>query len=156
MIYVADTSALIGAWQRRYPPEVFPTLWDNLEVLGAAGQLLVPEEVHQELRRQSDELFAWVDARSASLVAPTSRSIIITARAILADHRRLSMTGTGRGLADPFVIAHAEERGALLVTEEQGGKASSPRIPYVCAQRGLGVRCIDMLGLIRAEGWSFR
>ena len=156
MVYVADTSGLIGAWQRRYPPEVFPTLWENLEALGEAGQLLVPEEVHQELRRRSDELFAWVEARSSFLVAPTSRSIIIAARAVLADHPRLSMIGTGRGRADPFVIAEAEERGALLVTEEQGGKASSPRIPYVCGQRGFGVRCIDMLGLIRAEGWSFR
>ena len=97
-----------------------------------------------------------MDARSAVLVAPTSRSVILAARTVLADHPRLSMIGTGRGRADPFVIAQAEQSSALLVTEERGGSATSPRIPYVCAQRGFGVRCIDMLGLIRAEGWSFR
>lgn len=154
--YVADTSGLVGAWQRRYPPEVFPTLWDNLEVLAQAGEFLVPEEVHRELRVQSDELYRWIDERSEYLVVETDRAVVVTAQAILADHPLLTKTGTGRGRADPFVIALAELRRLPLLTEEAGGSAAKPRIPYVCAQRGLGVVCMDMLGLIRSQGWSFR
>jgi len=154
--YVLDTSGLVGAWQRRYPPEVFTTLWDNLEALGAQGELLVPEEVHRELKSKSDELFAWVDARSDVLLAPTTRALLITARTVLKGHPRLSMTGTGRGLADPFVIAQAELAGVPIITEEAGGSLNKPRIPFVCTARAQGVVCMDMLGLIRAEGWSFR
>lgn len=154
--YVADTSGLIGAWQRRYPPDVFPPLWDNLDALGRAGGLLVPEEVYRELQKQSDELYEWVDERREHLVVPTDRAAFITAQAVLADHPLLTKTGTGRGLADPFVIALAELRGLPVLTEEAGGSSSKPRIPYVCGQRGLGIDCIDMLGLIRGEGWSFR
>lgn len=153
MAYVIDTSGLIGAWQRTYPPEVFPALWDNLEVLGETGQLLVPEEVHRELKRQSDDLYDWVEQRKAQIVVPTDRAVLVTVRAILADHPRLTMPGTGRGLADPFVIAQAELRRCPLITEERGGAVDKPRIPYVCSVRG--VESMGMLSLIRREGWTF-
>lgn len=153
--YVADTSGLVGAWQRRYPPEVFPTLWENLEVLGVVGMMLVPEEVHRELRKKSDDLYAWVDQRRDQLVIPTDRATLITAQTVLADYPLLTKTGTGRGLADPFVIAVAEMKNLPIITEELGGSATKPRIPYVCDQRDLGVTCMDMLGVIRSEGWSF-
>ena len=64
------------------------------------------------------------------------------------------MVGTGRGRADPFVIAEAQARRCPVVTEEQGGSKGKPRIPYVCAQ--FGVQSCGMLDLIRAEGWTFR
>ena len=36
--YVLDTSALIGAWVRTYPPANFPNFWDHL------GMTVVTEE----------------------------------------------------------------------------------------------------------------
>lgn len=154
MPYVLDTSALIGAWQRKYPPEVFPSLWENLDRLGEAGELFVPEEVFDELRRRDDELHEWVSARTANLVVATSRPVFLAVRSILHDHPKLTMTGTGRGRADPFVIAEAQIRGCPVVTEERGGSQQKPRIPHVCTV--LGVSSIDVLDLIRAEGWTFR
>ena len=38
--YVLDTSALIGAWVRTYPPEHFPNFWDNLDVMAQSGRVL--------------------------------------------------------------------------------------------------------------------
>jgi hypothetical protein len=132
--YVFDTSSLIGAWIRTYPPDLFPGVWDNMHALAEAGNLLTPEDVLQELRAQDDELFAWVKARSELMVVSTSRALLLEARAVLADHPGLTKTGTGRGRADPFVIALAALRGCAVVTQEQGGSASKPRIPYVCCQ----------------------
>lgn len=154
MPYVFDTSALVGAWRRKYPLEIFPSLWENLDRLGQSGQLFVPEEVLGELERQDDELMMWVKERATYLVVPTSRAVMLGARAILADHPRLSMVGTGRGRADPFVIAEAQARGCPVVTEEQGGSAAKPRIPYVCSQ--YQVDTVAILDVIRAEGWTFR
>ncbi len=33
MPYVFDTSSLIGAWFRTYPPDLFPHLWENMDGL---------------------------------------------------------------------------------------------------------------------------
>ena len=154
MPYVLDTSALVGAWRRKYPPEVFPTLWEHLDDMGQAGGLFVPEEVFGELGKQDDDLAMWVKERANYLVVPTSRAVMLGARAVLADHPKLSMAGTGRGRADPFVIAEAQARSCSVVTEEQGGSLAKPRIPFVCAQ--FGVECCEILDVIRAEGWTFR
>ena len=87
------------------------------------------------------------------VVVPTSRAVMLEARAVLADHEGLTKTGTGRGRADPFVIALAGLQSCPVVTQEQGGSDSKPRIPYVCSRRG--VACMSMLDVIRAEGWRF-
>lgn len=154
MPYVLDTSALIGAWHRKYPPDVFPSRWENLDRLGQAGLLLVPEEVLDELRRQDDELHAWVAERAEQLVIVATRAVYLSVRAILHDHPKLTMPGGARGRADPFVIAEAQARGCPVVTEERGGTLDRPRIPYVC--RGLGIDSIEMLDVIKAQGWTFR
>lgn len=151
--YVWDTSALIGAWVRSYPPDVFPGLWEQMSALGQVGRLVVPEEVLDELAERDDDLHAWVKARQGSLVESTSRAVMLEARAVLSDHPALTKAGTGRGKADPFVIASARLREYAVVTEEQGGSDRKPRIPYVCHQRGVPVHSV--LEVIRAEGWTF-
>lgn len=151
--YVFDTSSLIGAWVRTYPPDSFPVVWDRMDGLAQAGNLLVPEEVFEELRAQDDELLAWVKERSGIIVIPTSRAVMLEARAVLADHEGLTKAGTGRGRADPFVIALARIRQCPVVTQEQGGSASKPRIPFVC--QGRGIHCMSTLDVIRSEGWRF-
>lgn len=153
MTYVFDTSALIGAWVRSYPPDSFPGLWEKMDGLVAAGRLIAPEEVLGELKVQDDALHAWVKARSSNMIVPTSRAIMLEARLILADHKHLTKTGTGRGRADPFVISLASLRSCPVVTQEQGGSAAKPRIPYVCTDRG--VAFMNFLEVIRAEGWTF-
>lgn len=112
-----------------------------------------PQEVLEELKQQDDELYAWLKERSDVCVVSTSRAMMLEARAILADHPHLTKTGTGRGKADPFVIALAAIRGYRVVTEEQGGSARKPRIPYVCKVRS--IQCSNMLEVARAEQWRF-
>lgn len=126
--YVFDTSSLVGGWVRSYPPDAFPGVWENMDRLANAGGLCPPEEVLDELKAQDDGLLAWVNDRAGSIIVPTSRALMLEARAVLADHGALTKTGTGRGRADPFVIALAALRGLPVVTQEQGGSASKPRI----------------------------
>ncbi len=78
---------------------------------------------------------------------------MLESRAILADHKHLTKTGTGRSAADPFVIGLASLRRCPVVTQEQGGSAERPRIPYVCQQGNIA--CMSLLEVIRAEGWIF-
>ncbi len=124
-----------------------------MDALATANRLLVPEEVYEELRAQDDDLLTWVRARKDSVVQATTRAMMLEARAVLADHPRLTQTGTGRGRADPFVIALAALQGCPVVTQEQGGTAAKPRIPFVCGDRAIA--CMSFLDVIRAEGWRF-
>lgn len=66
-----------------------------MDDLARSGRLLVPEEVMFELKAQDDELLAWVKDRADLIVAPTSRAVMLEARAVLVDHEHLTKTGTG-------------------------------------------------------------
>lgn len=153
MAYVLDTSALIGAWVRVYPPDVMPGLWSNLDQMAERGQLHAPPEVLDEIAAQDDDLSLWIKRRERQIIIPTSRDVLLEARRILAIHPRLTMVGKGRGIADPFVIALAAIKGCPVVTHEEGGSPDKPRIPFVCGE--VQVRSMNMLGLIRAERMSF-
>jgi hypothetical protein len=39
MTFTMDTSAFIGAWDRAYPPDVFPGLWEAFDQMVADGDL---------------------------------------------------------------------------------------------------------------------
>lgn len=151
--YVLDTSALIGAWARTYPPANFPNFWDHLDAMAQHGRILVPEEVVAELKAKQDELLIWVRNREEWLKAPTTRAVMEKTRAVLSQYPGLTQASTGRGKADPFVIATAWELGMTVVTEERGGSEAKPKIPSVC--KSLGIDCLSVVDLIRREGWSF-
>ncbi len=152
MPYCFDTSALIECWTRSYPPDVFPGLWRNLESLVAHLQVICPEEVRTELRRQDDELVKWAEARSYIFV-PLDADIQTATSEVLAEHPLLMKATKNRNGADPFVIATARVRHATVVTDERGGTPTKPKIPSVC--NAMNVRCIDVLQFIREQGWSF-
>ena len=58
--------------------------------------------------------------------------------------------------ADGYVIALAQQRGGIVVTQEtHAAEKQRPRrthfIPDVC--REMGIPCISLLGLMRREKW---
>ena len=55
--YVVDTSSLIEL--KKFPDDVFPTLWKNIEVLINKGFMVSPREVLNELSVQDDMLKKW-------------------------------------------------------------------------------------------------
>lgn len=151
MSYSVDTSALLDAWVRCYPPDVFGTLWQRLDGLVQNGRLLVIDEVLRELERKDDELHKWVKARPA-MVVPLDVSVQGRAAPIINRFPTLTQSGgVMRGAADPFVIALAADRGLTVVTAERS-KPSKPRISDAC--RALGIRCATLVELFRVEGWQ--
>ena len=151
--YVLDTSALIGAWVRSYPPDNFPNFWINMDAAGQEGRLLIPHEVYRELESKQDELLKWARDRQEWMLAPTNRAVMVRVREVLSRHPGLIKPGTGRNRADPFVIATAWELGMTVVTEERGGSEAKPKIPSVC--KALNIDCIYVVELIGREGWTF-
>lgn len=155
-VYCIDTSAVIRSWNEAYPIAHFPTFWQHIGELVAAGRLIAPIEVREELKRIDDGLGKWLGTHKTMFVA-IDEAIQIRQKAILAKHKRLVDTRKEHFAADPWVIALALERNAVLVTEERPtGSPSKPNIPDVCRDPDFTCPCINVLEVIRREKWVYK
>ena len=152
MTYCFDTSVFINAWQRDYPPDVFPTVWNNIEQLITNLRILAPEEVRVELERKDDEVLKWAVER-AYMFIPIDGAIQVAVTDILRRYPRLIDTRKSRSGADPFVVALAQIRDLTVVTyEKETRNMERPNIPDVC--EALNIEQIPFLKLARRERWQ--
>ena len=150
--YCFDTSAFINPWIKLWPIDVVPSFWRKLEELAILDAVVVSEAVIWELKKKDDALLKWVNGSSFKSY-PLTDGVQPRVRDILKEFPRLTDTRTGKGYADPFVIATAMVTGTKVVTTEDFGTHDKPRIPYVC--RHYKVNCCNVLDLIREEQWAF-
>jgi hypothetical protein len=151
--FCIDTSALLDGWVRYYPPQIFPSLWNEIDVLIEEKTVLSTEEVLHELEKKADEVYVWAKQRD-EMFLPINEVVQIEVSQILARFPRLVDERKNRSIADPFVIAQAIIEGCIVVTAEKASHSlDKPRIPDVC--RELHIECIDFLGLIRRNSWQF-
>jgi len=152
--YMLDSSVLIEAYQRNYPPDVNESFWLKMHALIAEGHACMPDEVYREIEKKADQLFAWCSARKDELVMPIDAAEQVAVAEVLKAHARLVDTKKGRSMGDPWVIAFAKVHNATVVTEEVLTRnLVAPRIPDVC--EAMKIPCINTLGLVRAEKWKF-
>lgn len=154
-MYCIDTSSILHAWRRDYPPDRFPSLWRELEALVAAQQLIAPDEVLSELERRDDEVCEWARQNAQMFVEPDG-PVQDGVRDIVDRWDTFVPAESYDGVwADPYVIALAQTRAATVVTGEVlvPPNARRPRIPNIC--QALGVPWMALLGMIRAEDWTF-
>jgi hypothetical protein len=152
-LYSFDTSSLLNGRRDLLPPQVFPSLWSNIEAMIAGGEIRAVDVVRDELGRRDDEVTQWARAQTDLFVA-LDADIQHATRDTLARHQKLMGKGGGRNAADPFVIGLAHARGGIVVTEETlSGNLDKPRIPDVC--EALEVPWLNMIGFVQAQAWSF-
>ena len=154
-IYCFDTSSLVHAWRRAYPPKRFSGIWTAFDQLIEDGRIIASIEVFHELKKKDDEIYEWAKDRKESMFIEIDDDVQSEMVRIMAAYPRLVDTKTGKSGGDPFVIAQALVTNPFhtIVTEEQGGSQKSPKIPFVCQQEGL--RHINLLTLIDEEDWTF-
>jgi hypothetical protein len=150
-----DTSALIDGLERYYPMKLFPGLWAKVDELVKAGRIILSEEVWEEGRKHDLAVEEWCDGHGKpALVIETDANVAAEVAALLAKYPRMVADMKGRNRADPFVIAVAKLRGAVVVTGEGAdGNANRPKIPFVCGE--VSVECFRFLDIIKEEGWAF-
>ncbi len=153
MPYSFDTSAILDAWVRWYPPDIFLSFWKNIDELIEDGGLLATEEVLYELEKKDDDVYKWAKARK-DIFEPITEEIQLSAQEILSVFPKLVDTRKDRSQADPFVIALARVKKLTVVTGEKNtGTQNKPRIPLVCTY--FGIRTINIVDFIREQGWKF-
>lgn len=150
MTYCIDTSALLAAWNERYPIINVPNFWNLFDQWVSQGKIISPIEVRNEIKKKEDGLADWLKNREAMFVE-LEEDIQRAAREILVQFPLLTKGIEGRKIADPFVISLAKARGCTVVTEEGPGSPNRPRIPLVC--RHFRTPCVNLLGLIQGENW---
>jgi len=117
MAYSIDSSGVLDLF-RYYPPDVFPTIWSQLDDAATRGNIFAIDEVFRELEKKDDDAFQWLKARVAMVVA-IDNEIQQRVTAILAEHARLVDTRRNRSSGDPFVIALAQARNLSVVTASE-------------------------------------
>ena len=156
MTYVLDTSSFSVCGN--YFPARFPTFWQSFDSLVLAGEVVSVREVRNELENQSrwQHLLDWVQANRQIFLVPEPPETSFVAQIFAVPHfqqliGRMQLLA-GRPVADPFVIASANHRGAIVVTEESN-KPNAARIPNVCEH--FGIACISIEELMEREGWQY-
>lgn len=158
VMYSIDTNIFLDWWERRYPPDIFPAVKDNIESLASNGKICAPERVKEEiLHVGSPGLKAWAKSFHG-IFLPHDTNIQAEANQIQTKFPGLIDATAFHDEADRYVIAVAKLFGSTVVTHETSAKTKRrpPRshyIPDVCSS--LGIRCIDLVQLMRDEGWSF-
>ena len=152
---VADTSAVIGAWHMHYPPEM-EGFWDFFDQAWAAGRIVVPLPVYDELAEQSEGAFEWVKQRKDRVVVPS-----VEVQDAVGDLMDRFSFKPGRDGADPFVIVEAMVRQFSVATYEgrsptgttARARAGTDNIPTICS--AVGVRALSPARAWIEEGLTF-
>lgn len=156
--YCLDTNILIQAWQKYYSPKYCQQYWDILNRLGTTMKVFIPEEVYDEINRTDDDLLAWLKSSNIQVRSTNSSVTQCLSNIYAADplHKSLVDNTRARSLADPWVIAHAMDAGATVVTKEELVTAANSRrvkIPNICAN--MNIRCIDDFQMIEELNIQF-
>lgn len=153
-IYCLDTNVFIEGWNRYYSMDLCPEYWEILDVLAREGRIFSPVEVRREIEKTDDGLTAWVKERPY-FFADIDLDVQEHLREIMANHGRLVDSIRQRSIADPWVIAFAMSRNAIVVTKETPGGPASRRIkiPDVC--NVLGVPWMNDFEFAREVGIRF-
>lgn len=156
--YCLDANVLIQAWQKYYNPKFCKEYWNILIELGKQDKIFIPELVFEEITRTEDDLCEWLKG-SEIPIQNISESVTMCLQKIYSHdpiHKNLVDNTKARSLADPWVIAHAINENATVVTKEEKVTALSTKrikIPNVCDN--MGVRWINDFEFIHELGIRF-
>lgn len=156
MMYVFDTGVFIALF-RYYDKEVFPTLWENLDELLRSKKIVSVREAKREIEKIEDALNDWTKRHSSLFHAPTEHQLQFIGEKFSSDSDFRGLVKReniikGGPVADPFIIALANEISGCVVTQEWK-KPNAPRIPNVCEK--YNIECVNLVGFMRKEKWQF-
>ncbi len=153
LLYCLDTSAFIESWWRLYRPTSFPTFWKKMEEAIAAGQIIAPMFVLDELKRkEGDQLYAWAESQMP-MFYPLEAELQLAQKTIVNQFPKLISEAKNRSLCDPWVIALGQLKQCAVISEENRGGNNTPKIPDVCDE--LRIKSMKVADLIEELGWRF-
>ena len=167
-IYVIDSSSLF-LLHKQFPLDIFPGLWERMDIIISEGRLITSHEVKREADVGDDAVGKWL-VEHQNMVKPTTVDILLSVGIIIANSPPVAQEKSERPVADPFLIAQVlTERKQTrfditeycIVTEEKGTNTqvnennlkNLKKIPDLC--RYYDISCLSLYGFFRQEGWRF-
>jgi predicted nucleic acid-binding protein len=157
--YCLDANVLIQAWQKYYSPKFCPDYWSLLNQLGIDQKIFIPQMVYEEIIRTEDELAEWL--RNSNIPIHKIDGHITECLKRIYEfnpiHQYLVANSGQHSLADPWLIAHAINQNAVVVTKEIKDNFNNPtkiKIPHVCDN--MGIRWINDFELVEELGIHFK
>ena len=141
-LYCLDANVLIQAWQKYWSPKLCPTFWDLLNQLGQESRVFLPEAIYDEIVNTDDELSKWLQ-KSKIPVKPIDGKVGECLKKIYSanpEHQYIVSSNGIHSAGDPWVIAHAMNEDATVVTKEIKDVYTKPtkiKIPHVCDNMGI-------------------
>ena len=156
MIYLFDTNSFRVL--SHYFPDIFPTVWEKINLLVNNGNLVSVREVYNELERGSESfIIDWAkENRKKIFLTPSAKEMAFVSQIFAVPHFQNLVTNKqilkGTPVADPFIIAAAKVKKGCVVTEEVF-KPNAAKIPNVCQY--FNIDCTNVQGFMQREGWKF-
>ncbi len=158
--YLLYADVFINSHQCQYGMDFCPAFWDWLTAKNGSGRIFSIDRICSELKVFDDTLCVWAKERGDGFFLPFDQKATDHLPKVMgwvkqqARFKPSAVDGFGAG-ADMYLIAYALAHGYVIVTREVAAPASltKVKIPDVCA--GVGVQCILLWRLLRAEGAKF-
>ena len=153
MKFTLDSNILIGL-EQRYPRDIFPGLWENIEASISSQQSCICEAILREIKRGGDYLHNWAKGLPGFVCAVTDAELATVAQIAQAH------PGWVQGQlneADPFVVAHAKAEQSVIVTEENrkgpNTEDKNQKVPNIADEHS--IQTMKFFDYVRANGWAF-
>jgi hypothetical protein len=170
-LYIIDSSSLIEI-KRRYPQDMLPGIWADLDALFQRGQLIAPDEVMREIFQRDDELTEWAKERD-KMFWGIDNTLWEKAKSVVHTFPQMANYDSAKSAhADPFIIGLAlelidprqirfEKREVFVVSDEISDLIKNPKLPFsqikkipdVCGHFKLN--CINHLEMFKIEKFRF-
>src|SRR4051812_2532426 len=106
--YSIDTSAILDAWVRHYPCDLFPSFWEKFKLFVQTKDGIATEIISHELKRKDDGCYKWFESNGlANFFVEISADVQLSVIDMLKNPNNQRLVGDTIGSygADPFVIA---------------------------------------------------
>lgn len=157
-LFCLDANFFVQAWNKYYSPQFCPAYWEIINKFGKQGIIFIPVQVRDEIFKIDDELKNWLKDSDIPVRSTTEGVANCLKQIYAADprHKRLVDNIKNRSVADPWVIAHAMNEKAVVVTKEN--KITEPsskqiKIPNVCDN--MKIKWMDDFEFIRLMNIKF-
>ncbi|MFZ5979923.1 MAG: PIN domain-containing protein [Candidatus Zixiibacteriota bacterium] len=157
MEHIFDTNTLSSIFMHYYFDN-FPSFWKKFNQLVKAGKILSVSEVRRELKEVNRWVYLeqWAVNFPDFFEKPTNEELIFITEIYSVKHFQqnveLKKRLGGKPVADPFVIAKAKIKNAIVVTEEEE-KPNSVKIPNICNH--FQIKCVNLEKFLVKENWKF-
>jgi len=155
--YVFDTNS-ISVLIKHFYESRFPSLWTSIDELVNNNIIVSVREVRRELRAVfANNPFVERPTITATFFQTSSPDELVLVRNIFSNNRFQDLVSRknilqGTPVADPFIIAKAEFRSGIVVTQEEY-KPNGVKIPNVCEERK--IECINLERFMEQQNLLF-